>query len=313
MPMHRRQFIRSAATAGASVLPACGGVSSRSRSTVASASLASPQPTFDPLARVAPDADESLSVVSASFEQLIGKDQAFAFGLVGEGNEPLTGADVEVYVVPLDGQPAGPYPASFHEVDGMTLGVYLSEVDIRTSGPTSFVVVSADEARGGADTLNVVTPETSALPAPSRKAVSTPTPTRADPVGMETLCTRTPPCGMHEVSLDEALDEGRPVVLTFATPAYCQTAVCGPSVSVLESVRTSRDWDGVAFIHCEIYSDEGQTVTPAVAAWELPSEPWLFAVDHRGIIAARADGPRLVLAGQVEDMVQTVARKEGRP
>lgn len=313
MPIHRRQVIRAAATlAASSALAACGGISSGRGSTADPPSLPSPQPTFNPLARVAPGAEQSLSVVSASFEQLTGENQSFAFGLVGEGNVPVNGADVDVYVVPLDGEPTGPFPAAFHEVDDMARGVYSSEVDLLAPGPTSFVVVTADKARGGDDTLNVVRPAASALAAPGQEAVSTPTPTTTNPMGMGTLCTRTPPCGMHAVSLDAALQEGRPVVLTFSTPAYCQTAVCGPSVSVLESVRTSRDWGDLVFIHCEVYSDEGQTIAPAVTEWNLPSEPWLFTIDRQGIIATRADGPLLVLADQVDAMVQTVTRKDGR-
>ena len=308
--MDRRTFVRIAATlAGGGLLTACGADAAPDAASQPSPSL-SPQPTFNPLAQVAPDAQQSLSVVSASFEQLVGADQPFAFGLFGDGNTPVTGADVEVYVVPVDGQPTGPFPASFHEVENVAPGVYLSQLDIPAPGTTSFVVVTADGARGGSDTLNVVTPEASALIAPGTEAISTQTPTDANPMGVAQLCTRDPDCGMHDVSLDAALREGRPVVLTFATPAYCQTAVCGPSVSVLEQVRTSQDWGDVAFMHCEVYADEGQTVTQAVADWKLPSEPWLFTIDREGVVAARADGPRLVLDDQVGAMVEMVATKE---
>lgn len=59
------------------------------------------------------------------------------------------------------------------------------------------------------------------------------------PRGVDEICARRPPCGMHEMSLDAALREGRPVMLTFATPAHCQPAVCGPMVDTIEVVRTS--------------------------------------------------------------------------
>ena len=132
------------------------------------------------------------------------------------------------------------------------------------------------------------------------------TPTTADPLGARDLCTLDPPCGMHDVSLDEALQSGRPVVVQFATPAYCQTAICGPTVSVLDEVRRSGDWGDVAFIHCEIYADEGQNLLEPVAEWNLPTEPWLYTIDGDGRIVARTDGPVLALPDQVERLVQTV-------
>ena len=194
------------------MLVACGETADNNRSRAVPAPSPSPQQAFNPVAQIAPGADKSLSVVSASFEQLVGEQQPFALGLVGPRNEPVTGADVDVDVLPLD----------------------------------------------------------------------------------------------------QALREERLVALTLATPAYCETAVCGASVSVLESVRTSRGWGDVTFIHCEIYIDDGQTLAPAVTDWDLPSEPWLFTVDRQGVIAARTDGPRLVLSDQIDAMVQTVSGKGGR-
>ncbi|MGH8888031.1 MAG: hypothetical protein ACRDYX_23330 [Egibacteraceae bacterium] len=300
--MHRRTLLhvllRTLASAGAAgLLAACG----RGRSTPPAAA-----PTLDAVGAVAPDAKEVLSVVSGSFEQLTGKARPFAFGLVGSDNKPLTGADVKVWAVPAaGGDPAGPYPAAFHEIPGQPLGLYLAEVDIARPGPTSFVAVTSD-GRAGADAVQVATPETSKLAAPGRAAIAVPTPTVADPMGMTRLCTASPACGMHEISLDQALRDRRPVMLTFATPAYCMTAVCGPSVQVLDQVRTSRDWAEVAFVHVEIYADAGQTFSAPVKQWNLPSEPWLFAIARDGRIADRADGPLLTLPDRVAAMTARI-------
>lgn len=303
--MDRRLFLRLVAGTGAAgLIAACGRDPAKAPNATRASSATSGSPA---VVRVAPDADPVLSVVSASYEQLTGS-RPFAFGVVGRGNTPVTGADVELWVVPRGGtgQPGGPFQTTYHQVDGQPLGLYLAEVDLVESGPTSFVAVTAD-GRAGADDVQVATPEDSEIPAPGRKAPRVATPTEKDKLGFEQICTLDPPCGMHEVSLDDALAQGRPVVLAFATPAFCQTAVCGPSVGVVEEVRTSRGWGEVAFIHCEVYSDAGQTVAEPVSKWKLPSEPWLFTVDAKGVISDRSDGPLMTLEDQVVRLVRSIA------
>ena len=52
---------------------------------------------------------------------------------------------------------------------------------------------------------------------------------------------------MHDDDLAEVLGK-KPVVLLFATPALCQSRVCGPVVDVAEQVKRESG-DGAAFIH----------------------------------------------------------------
>lgn len=298
--MERRLFLRSAGLAGtAALLGACG-------RRAGSPTVGPSQEAGSALARVAPGAKLALAVIHASFEQLTGKDQPLAFGLATLDNKPVKDADVQLYLAPDDRKAAGPFPVRFAHVPGVSLGLYVTQLDFPVPEPTTIVVVTADGAQGGETVVQVTTPENSEVPAPGRAAIAAATPTVSDPMGSAQLCTRKPPCGMHETSLDAALRDRRPVMLTFATPAYCQTAVCGPSVSTLEQVRTSRDWGDVAFIHVEIFRDAGQTVTPAVQEWGLPSEPWLFAVGRDGKIAGRADGALLSLLDPVTRMADAL-------
>ena len=298
--MHRRQLLRLVGGGvGAALLAAC---RDRRRGGIETVTAS---PVSDPIARVAPEATASLSMLTASFEQLVGR-RSFAFGLLDGDNKPVREADVTVWIVPEHGEPAGPFRASFHDVPDQPLGLYLADVDIPSAGSVSFVAVTSD-GRAGTDAVAVATPETSKLPAPGRPAPVAATPTVADPLGYETLCTLTPVCGMHEVSLDEALAAGRPVALLFSTPAYCQTAVCGPTLQVLDKVRTSGDWGDTAFIHCEIFQDQGETPGEPVRAWELTSEPWLFTIRGDGMVDDRADGPVLTLASQVRELVGAVS------
>ena len=79
--------------------------------------------------------------------------------------------------------------------------------------------------------------------------------------------TRVPPDTMHEVDLADALDRHRPVVLLFATPALCESRVCGPVTDVAEQVKSEFD-DEADFIHMEIYNDNDlkKGAAPAVRA-----------------------------------------------
>ena len=85
--IHRRLFLRRAGSAAAVVvLAGC------SRGTDGESNAADTPSAGGPggeVARVAPDAEQSLSVVAATFEQLTGEDQPFAFGLRDADNAPV--------------------------------------------------------------------------------------------------------------------------------------------------------------------------------------------------------------------------------
>ena len=218
-----------------------------------------------------PDGEPDLSVINASFETLAGEDVRIPFGLVDSDNVPRTGADVEVYLRTLEGEVlSGPHEPEFHSTDdsGTPTGVYIASLPSADPGTHEVVVVDGDEWG----------------------AAAVQTPTFDDDLGIEQISTLSEPTTMHETSLDEVLEQGRPAMVLFATPAYCQTAVCGPAVESLEEVHLSRDWGDVEFLHLEIFTDGGQTVAPWVEEWNLPTEPWLFAVDSDGVIVDRMDG-----------------------
>ena len=102
----------------------------------------------------------------------------------------------------------------------------------------------------------------------------------------------------YETSVADALAAGEPFVLVFATPAFCQTQTCGPT---LEKVKDAAEaHPDVTFINVEPYQTEFvegrlepvlnesnllQTV-PAADAFGLLTEPYIFVVDGDGIVSA---------------------------
>lgn len=106
-----------------------------------------------------------------------------------------------------------------------------------------------------------------------------------------------PDPALYQMSLDDALSSGHPTVVVFATPAFCVSQTCGPMLDQVKAVAPAHP--GANFLHVEIYEnlDAMSTVeliiVPAVTAWGLPSEPWVFVMDAEGIIVARFEGAML--------------------
>ena len=100
-----------------------------------------------------------------------------------------------------------------------------------------------------------------------------------------------PEAGLYEMTVAEAITSGRPSVVTFATPGFCESRLCSPVVDSVKAVRGAVG-DQANFIHLEVY----KTFDPLVYAdemdeWHMPSEPWTFVLDSTGQVAARLGGP----------------------
>ena len=112
------------------------------------------------------------------------------------------------------------------------------------------------------------------------------TPTTANGRSVDPICTRTPACPLHDISLAAALGAGKPIAFLVATPAYCQTAICGPVLDVLLKQRTA----DITMIHAEVYTDSTlKTPTDAVQKTGLDYEPCLFLARADGTITERLD------------------------
>ena len=104
------------------------------------------------------------------------------------------------------------------------------------------------------------------------------------------LTTRLPPDDMHSVSFGKVLGK-RPVALLFSTPQLCISKVCGPVTDI--AVSLERQFSSkITFIHEEVYVDNQPTngLRPQLKAFHLQTEPWLFTINRRGVIAARLEG-----------------------
>ena len=249
-----------------------------------------------------PEGAAQLNATITTWEFLTGPERPVPILVRTLDNVQVEGGDLQVYLRSPAGEVlGGPFPTTYQEAEGTGFGLHVAEFAVEKPGPVDVVVVEGD--RYGSATVNAVAPADSKVPAPGDTAISVPTPTTSDDRGYQQICTQDPPCGMHEISLDEALKQGVPTMVVFATPEFCKTATCGPAVGTIDALRQDGDWGDAAWIHVEIYSKTGANMITGkpINKWALPSEPWLFSIDSAGKIANRLDGPML------PDMIKAVA------
>ena len=156
---------------------------------------------------------------------------------------------------------------------------------------------------------NVVVKRRSAAPSVGDKAIPSRTPTLASTGGnlSELTTARHPDRALYRSSVADALAAKAPFVLSFATPEFCQSRTCGPVVDVVSAVQ-KREPTGsrVRFIHVEIYKDNdpAKGVNRWVDEWRLPTEPFTFVVDSKGVIRTKLEGA--FSAGELERAVAAV-------
>ena len=115
---------------------------------------------------------------------------------------------------------------------------------------------------------------------------------------------------MHEITVADALKTGKPIVVAFATPAFCTSRTCGPIMDTVMDPLAAKYAGQAIFIHIEPYDllalrDTGQQIpVPAMRQWGLQSEPWVFVIDRQGRIAAKYEG--IATAAEVGQALQRV-------
>ena len=235
----------------------------------------------------------NLGVITALV--VAGINQRVAFVIQGQ-NGFITPTGPVSFALGPDEQHLTPFPVTIHS-DALGAPTYLSlEHTFATAGVyVAEVGLNGKTATAG---FTVVTPASEPSPVPGRAIPSLATPTTADlhSIDPSLLCTRTPVCPLHSVSLDVALKAAKPIALLFATPKFCQTATCGPTLDVL--LRQMPPYASkIQFLHMEIYpkppdlsSAATPTTTYVVDAFKITSEPILFLVGADGKVRERIDG-----------------------
>ena len=244
------------------------------------------------------------STAEAGIQVLSFGEIGVAFDFLGaDGSQPPSpGPATTARFVPAPGKETtgaeGPTLTSPSEVAGVyiTPEVTLPEAGIWNATVTVVVDGAAPVSLEAAFT---VFPE-HRIPAPGDEALATKNLTidseGAPAVAIDSRAqdgARVPDPELHGSTIAEALRQGRPALVQFATPVYCISEFCGPTVEAQEEL--AREYGDVAeFIHGEIWrkkTAEKGVVNQAAADWLLRdgnlTEPWLYLIDADGIIVER--------------------------
>jgi len=101
---------------------------------------------------------------------------------------------------------------------------------------------------------------------------------------------------MHEVTVADALATGKPLVVAFATPTFCESRTCGPVMDTVMDPLYEKYGDEAVFIHIEPFrlkelrDGTGRIPVEATGEWALQTEPWVFVIDREGKVAAKFEG-----------------------
>ena len=239
------------------------------------------------------------SLIIVSSDLAVGSGNRLSFGVLDREGMPVRAgqAEIRTYFLP-EGQderrPRGAAAAEFQEWNAAA-GIFVTNVDLDTAGLWELEAdLTAEGASITAASIFTVK-ETSDTPSIGAPAPASVTLTAADVDDLSHISTANPPDpDFYKLSVHDALDQGKPFVVVFATPAFCVSATCGPQLSELGKVK--EQFEGRAnFVHVEVFKDPhlitgGRPtagLVPAVEEWGLPTEPWVFVVDARGLISAK--------------------------
>jgi hypothetical protein len=227
-----------------------------------------------------------------------------AFGLNDSSGAFVYGPTV-LYIARTPSAPAqGPFPAPADPVTvapqfrsqqnaapGGLLAIYETSVPLPAPGTYAILALTRTPAGIVASPGEVAVAKSNPIPDVGQRPPDIATDTPASVHGdTALLTTRVPTDDMHSVSFNQVLGK-RPVALLFSTPQLCQSRVCGPVTDILVELEQQYR-DRIAFIHEEVYVDNNPSkgLRPQLKAFGLETEPWLFTVNRRGVIAARLEG-----------------------
>jgi len=250
-------------------------------------------------------------------------ENRFSLGLLDKDNSPVLGAQVRLRFFDLNGDE----PVIRSEADARFIPVELSFIDEQSgkerrvvgSNGVYVAVVSFGRAGDWGVEVSATLAGKKLKPEPFRfnvlektpeLAVGDPAPpsrqlTVADVKDISEIDSSYPPRPqMHDVTVADALASGKPLVVAFATPAFCESRTCGPVMETVMDPLYRKHKDEAVFIHIEPYQlkelreGSGQIPVEATSEWRINTEPWLFVVGRDGRVAARFEG--IVALDEVE-------------
>jgi len=233
----------------------------------------------------------------------------FLYSITDGNYQVLTSPDVETtisfYALERDAEnPTQVVPGTFLDTL-ISRGLYRAAVDFDCAGEWG-AEIAAELADGSIATERVrfqVHP-VGTTPGIGQPAPRSDSPTGATVTEVQQISTDPAPFpGAYERTVAEVVTAGQPSLVFFATPAFCQTGYCGPTVNLVKSVAADYQ-DDIGYVNVEPYElqmtenglqpelDADGRLVPVQATLDygIPIEPYLFLVDAEGNVFAKYEG-----------------------
>jgi len=233
----------------------------------------------------------------------------FLYSITDGNYQVLTSPDVETtisfYALERDTEnPTQVIPGTFLDTV-ISRGLYRAAVDFDCAGEWG-AEVAAELADGSVATERIrfeVHP-VGTTPGIGQPAPRSDSPTGATVTEVQQISTDPAPFpGAYERTVAEVVTAGQPSLVFFATPAFCQTGYCGPTVNLVKSVAADYQ-DDIGYVNVEPYElqmtenglqptldAEGRLMpVQATLDYGIPVEPYLFLVDAKGDVFAKYEG-----------------------
>ena len=307
------------------LVAACGGATTTaapSPSTEPGACLPAPAPgNLD--AWRPPSSQPPVVPVVISSDQVCGENR-FLFGLLGADNLPKAAPDRAVSVRFFDlgrdpDQAVATADGEFIWAIDNEVGVYHLTVDFTSVGLWGAEFTTTD-ATGANVTLRMTFDVKShgravqvGERAPKSESLT------LDDVGGDIgkiSSDQHPVERFYTTSIADAVAAREPFILAFATPAFCTSGQCGPTLERVKPVAAAHPNVTVVVVEPYELKFEDGALQPALDAqnrlvpvsslveWGLPSEPWIYVVDADGVVRASFEG--IVSEAELEAAVSAV-------
>lgn len=227
------------------------------------------------------------NVLDSTYRQLAGPDVA---------------SSIDFYALERDlVAPASSVEASYLS-SSLGRGLYRALIDFDCVGEWGAEVsVQLKDGTRVSERLRFMVNPSGSTPAIGEAAPRSMSPTAFTEADADLISTDPNPYpGAYDKTVAETVTSGRPSLVFFATPAFCQTGFCGPTVELVKSVAIEHEAE-VEFVNVEPYElhvtenglqplldSEGQ-LQPVQAAidYGIPVEPYLFLVDAEGNVFSK--------------------------
>ena len=192
--------------------------------------------------------------------------------------------------------PAQEVSASFAAFPDGSRGLYTASMTFDRAGAWS--ILASVPRPSGASALIVIPvtiAERASAPVIGATAPTSKNRTAKDVPSLDRLSTGSAPdLALYQHRIADSLAAHRPMVVVFASPAFCTTPLCGPQVEdASDLVKTYGDRVDVIHVDLfqnpqEIKGDLSRAVrSPLLAEWGLHTDEWTFVIDGNGTITGR--------------------------